>query len=97
MGLDVEIEEPNVWPLAIQGPKSDDLMAKVFGEKVRDIRFFRFEWLAFMDHPFAVARSGWSKQGGFEIYMDRPDLALELWDVNARYLFWDQMLPVWCS
>ncbi|MBT3559121.1 MAG: dimethylsulfoniopropionate demethylase [Rhodospirillales bacterium] len=80
LGLDVATHEPDVWPLAIQGPKSDDLMAQVFGESVRDIRFFRFERLSFNNHPFVIARSGWSKQGGFEIYVDREDLALELWD-----------------
>ena len=43
----VEIEEPDVSPLAIQGPKSDELMSRVFGEAVRDLRFFgcgRFEF-----------------------------------------------------
>ena len=27
-----------------------------------------------------VARTGWSKQGGFEIYLDDPSLGLDLWD-----------------
>lgn len=80
MKLDVEISEPDVWPLAVQGPKAEDLMAEVFGEQVRDIRFFRFNWLPYKGHPMVVARSGWSKQGGFEIYLNNPDLALDLWD-----------------
>ncbi len=80
MQLDVAIEEPDVWPLAVQGPKSDDLMARVFGEAVREIRFFRFATLAFSGHPLIVARSGYSKQGGFEIYLDKPALGLDLWD-----------------
>ena len=79
-GLDVEIDEPDVSPLAVQGPKSDDLMAKVFGEAVRKIRFFRFEKLNFNGHPLVVARSGYSKQGGFEIYLDDSSLGLDLWD-----------------
>jgi dimethylsulfoniopropionate demethylase len=40
--LDVLIDEPDVSPLAVQGPKSDDLMERVFGESVRQVRFFRF-------------------------------------------------------
>ena len=40
-GFDVEVFEPDVSPLGVQGPKSDDLMARVFGEEVRDIGFFR--------------------------------------------------------
>ena len=46
-GLDVQIEEPDINPLAIQGPKADDLMARIFGEAVRDIRFFGLKWLEY--------------------------------------------------
>jgi dimethylsulfoniopropionate demethylase len=80
MDLDLQIDEPDVWPLAVQGPKSDDLMAQVFGDAVRNIRFFRFEKLEFRGCPIIVARSGYSRQGGFEIYLDKPSLGLDLWD-----------------
>ena len=80
LGLDTDIDELDVAPLAVQGPKSDELMARVFGESVRTIKFFRFETLEFRGHPLIVARSGWSKQGGFEIYLDEPSLGLDLWD-----------------
>jgi dimethylsulfoniopropionate demethylase len=79
-GFDVIVEQPGVWPLAVQGPKADDLMASVFGDEVRSIRFFRFETLTFRDHSLLVARSGFSKQGGFEIFLGEPSLGLELWD-----------------
>lgn len=79
-GLDVRVHEPDVWPLAVQGPKADDLMARVFGEEVRDIRFFRHRPLDFRGHPFTVSRSGWSKQGGFEVYVDDAVLGVALWD-----------------
>lgn len=79
-GLDVEVSEPDVWPLAVQGPKAEQLMADAFGDIVHGIRFFGFQPLTFKGHDFIVARSGWSKQGGFEIYVDRADLALDLWD-----------------
>ncbi len=80
MRLDVAIDEPDVWPLSIQGPKSDDLMARIFGGTVRDIRYFRFAKLKFRKHLHIVARSGYSKQGGFEIYPAKPEPGLELWD-----------------
>jgi len=38
--LDVLVDEPDISPLAIQGPKADDLMANVFGDSIRDIKFF---------------------------------------------------------
>ncbi len=79
-GLDVRVFEPDVFPLGVQGPKADDLMARVFGEQVRDIRFFRGEMLPFQGVDMYVARSGWSKQGGFEIYMPEPSLGEPLWD-----------------
>jgi dimethylsulfoniopropionate demethylase len=78
--LNVIVDEPNVWPLAVQGPKSDDLMSRVFGERVRDIGFFRFIKCEFKGQPLIVARSAYSKQGGFEIYLDQPALGLDLWD-----------------
>ena len=80
LGLDVSVEEPAVFPLAVQGPKAEELVARVFGEEVRAIRFFRFDTLPFDGHPLRVARTGWSKQGGFEIYLDEPALAGRLWD-----------------
>ncbi|WP_264213379.1 dimethylsulfoniopropionate demethylase [Leisingera thetidis] len=79
-GFDAEIAEPDVSPLAVQGPKADDLMARVFGDAVRDIRFFRYKRLAFEGVELVVARSGWSKQGGFEIYVEGSDLGMPLWD-----------------
>ena len=79
-GLKVDVREPDVSPLAVQGPKSEDLMARVFGDAVRDIRFFRFERLRFGDNAFIVARSGYSKQGGFEIYLEGSENGEALWD-----------------
>jgi dimethylsulfoniopropionate demethylase len=79
-GLDVKVTEPDVSPLAVQGPKAEALVARVFGESVRDIRFFHGKMLDFQGTEMYVARSGWSKQGGFEIYLNNPDLAHALWD-----------------
>ena len=78
--LDVLIDEPDVSPLAVQGPRADDLMAAVFGEQVRQIRFFRFMPLNFQGRDLVVARSGYSKQGGFEIYVEGEDIGMPLWN-----------------
>ena len=78
--LEVDVTEPDVSPLGVQGPLADDLMARVFGDVVRDIRFFRFAPLAFQGRDLVVARSGYSKQGGFEIYVEGADLGEPLWD-----------------
>ncbi len=78
--LNVKVDEPDVWPLAVQGPKSDELMARVFGERIRNIAFFDFEWFDYHGHELIVARSGFSKQTGFEVYVDDFALGPALWD-----------------
>ncbi|AFO93464.1 dimethylsulfoniopropionate demethylase (plasmid) [Phaeobacter inhibens] len=92
MGLNVSVFEPDVSPLAVQGPKASDLMERVFGNEVHDIRFFRQKRLKFADTTFVVSRSGYSKQGGFEIYVEGSEYGMPLWnalfeaggDLNVR-------------
>lgn len=79
-GMDVKVFEPDVSPLAIQGPGSDDLMAEVVGPEVRKIGFFHFIHARIEDIPVVIARSGWSGQGGFEIYLQDSSQGLKLWD-----------------
>ncbi len=78
--LDVLVDEPDISPLAVQGPKADELMARVFGDAVRAIKFFRFGWFDFQGVSMAIARSGYSKQGGFEIYVDGTKNGMPLWN-----------------
>jgi len=80
LNLDVKVQEPDVFPLAVQGPKAEQLVSRVFGEQVQAIRFFHGAMLPFQGVPMYVARSGWSKQGGFEIYLPKANLAEPLWD-----------------
>ncbi len=79
-GYDVSVTEPEVQILAVQGPLAPDLAAKVLGEATRDIPFFGFRWLPFDGGEVLVARSGYSRQGGFEVYVRDPALAMPLWD-----------------
>lgn len=78
--LQVIVHEPDVWPLAVQGPKAEELMSRVFDDSVRDIGFFKFKPMPFNGHDMNVARSGWSKQGGFEIYVNDADVGAQLYD-----------------
>ncbi len=66
--LNVNIIEPDVFPLAVQGPRSEELMIKVFGDKIKKIKFFNFKVFDFNGTKQIIARSGYSKEDGFEIY-----------------------------
>jgi len=79
-GMDVRVTEPDVSPLAVQGPRAEELLASLFGEQVRAIGFFRFGWVDFQGTRQLIARSGYSRQGGFEIYLDDSALGSALWD-----------------
>ena len=85
--LDVRIKEPDIYPLAVQGPKSEELLVSIFGESIRKIKFFNFRVFDFMGTKQIIARSGYSKQDGFEIYFkgfekyfDSVDIGEKLWD-----------------
>ena len=83
-GLEVEVTELDVAPLAIQGPMADDVAASMFGDWVRDLKFFWFADADIDGIQLKIARSGWSKQGGFELYLLDPKRAIELWNLVAE-------------
>ena len=77
----VKIFEPKVDIIAVQGPKSFDLMEKVFGKTIKELKFFGFDYFDFNGVKHLIARSGWSKQGGFEIYVENTQSGLDLYDL----------------
>ena len=78
--FDVQISEPDVNIMAIQGPKSFKLMEKVFGDEITKLKFFGFDYFDFKGTKHLIAQSGWSKQGGYEIYVENTNSGLELYD-----------------
>jgi len=80
LNLKVEITEPDVNILAVQGPKSFKLMEKVLGKKITELKFYGFSYFDFKGSKFFIARSGWSKQGGYEIYVENREAGLKLYD-----------------
>jgi aminomethyltransferase len=79
--MQVAIQEPDVSPLAIQGPKSFDVVADLFGDWVRNLRYFWFQETELDGIPLVLARSGWSKQGGYELYLRDGSLGDQLWEI----------------
>ena len=80
-GLKVEICEPDVSPMAVQGPKAEDAVAAVFGDWVRALKYFWFAPAEINGTPLIIQRSGYSKQGGFEIYLRDGSRGTELWNI----------------
>ncbi|MEM9269633.1 MAG: glycine cleavage system protein T, partial [Pseudomonadota bacterium] len=80
-GWDVMVSEPDVSPMAVQGPKAQDVAERLFGQAALDLKFFGFIETHLNGIPLVLARSGWSKQGGFELYLQDRSAGTALWDM----------------
>ncbi|MEM8572636.1 MAG: glycine cleavage T C-terminal barrel domain-containing protein [Pseudomonadota bacterium] len=80
-GLDVEVSEPDVSPMAVQGPKAENVVASIFGDWVRDLRYFWFKDTEIQGIPITLVRAGWSKQGGFELFLKDGSKGDQLWQI----------------
>ena len=78
--FDVSVIEPDVSPLAIQGPNAEAVAVDLLGEWVRELKYFHFRESMLDNIPLIAGRSGWSKQGGFEFYLRDGSKGAELWD-----------------
>lgn len=79
-GLNVKISEPDVATLQIQGPKSAALVEDLFGSVALDIRYYDFMELELAGSPVLLARTGWSAERGYEVYVRDTSRGKEVWD-----------------
>ena len=81
MGMDVEIDEIDVCPLQIQGPKSLALMADLVGDAIRDIPYYGLLEAEIAGCSVVISQSGFSGEKGYEIYLRDATLHAEkLWN-----------------
>ena len=66
--------------MAVQGPKSFKLMEEIFGNEITKLKFFKYSFYKFQNKKFLISRSGFSKQGGYEVHVDNIKDGLELYD-----------------
>ncbi len=78
--LDVKIIEPDASPLQLQGPRSMDIMSELFGESIRDLKYYWLRELSLDDIPLVVSRTGWSSELGYEIYLRDASKGDSLWE-----------------
>ena len=67
--MDVEIDEIDVCPVQIQGPKSEALMADLVGPAIRDIPFYGIMEAKVGGCPVVISQTGFSGEKGYEIYL----------------------------
>ena len=78
--MDVEISEPDVSPLQLQGPRSRDIMQALFGDSILDLKYFWLREVELDGIPLVVSRTGWSSELGYEIYLQDSARGEELWE-----------------
>ena len=79
-GLNVKINEPDVSPLQLQGPVSGEIMIKLFGEEIRDLKYYWLREYNLDGIPLIVSRTGWSSELGYEIYLRDGSRGNELYE-----------------
>jgi aminomethyltransferase len=79
-GLDVQIKEPDVSPLQLQGPNSGEIMVKLFGEDIKDLKYYWLREYNLDGIPLIVSRTGWSSELGYEIYLRDGSKGNELYE-----------------
>ena len=66
---DVAITEPDVSPIQLQGPKSKEIMLKIFGNEILDIKYYWFKKFNLNGIDLIISRTGWSSEFGYEIFL----------------------------
>ena len=79
-GLNVKISEPDVSPLQLQGPTSQEIMVKLFSESIRDLKYYWLREYNLDGIPLIVSRTGWSSELGYEIYLRDGSKGNELYE-----------------
>lgn len=79
-GMDVDISEPDVSPLQLQGPKSRDVLRAAFGDAPTELKYYRFMEFDWDGVPLIISRTGWSSELGYEIFLRDGTQGEKLWE-----------------
>ncbi|WP_223427574.1 glycine cleavage T C-terminal barrel domain-containing protein [Tateyamaria pelophila] len=79
-GMNVQICEPDVSPLQLQGPKSREILRACFGDAPTELKYFRFMEFDWYGVPLIISRTGWTSELGYEIYLRDGSAGNRLWE-----------------
>ncbi len=79
--FEVDISEPDVSPLQLQGPRSQDILAEILGEDIRELKYYWLRKVNLKGMELIVSRTGWSSELGYEIYLQDSSRGNELWEI----------------
>jgi len=81
VGLDVAIEEmtERIAALALQGPRSREVLEAATGEPFADLRYFRRRTATIRGTGVDVSRTGYTGDLGYELWVDAAE-AVGVWD-----------------
>ncbi len=65
--------------IAIQGPFAEKTMEKLFGEIVKEIKFYWIDYVEYNGEKCLLSRTGYTGEDGFEIYC-KPEIASSMWN-----------------
>ena len=79
--MDVDIHEPDVSPLQISGPKAGKLIRKLFNGVHDDLGYYKARATSLNDIPMVIARTGWSGELSYELYLQNRKKGDELFEI----------------
>lgn len=79
-GMKVELKEPDVSPIQVQGPDSKPVMQSLFGDQLRGLKYYFCMQTSLDGIPVVVSRTGWTAEVGYEIYLRDGSRGDELWE-----------------
>ncbi|RCW43139.1 aminomethyltransferase [Halopolyspora algeriensis] len=90
LGMNVQIREPDVGPVQVQGPKSRDVMVDLFGESILDVPYYYAVDRELDGMQMVVSRTGFTAELGYEIYLhnasrDGVKLWETIWEAGRPY------------
>lgn len=81
---DVEVSEPDVAPIQIQGPNSIDVLRGLVETPLDDLGFYKCMPNRVAGIDAIVSRTGWSGGLGYEIFPLSSDRAMTLWEAVMK-------------